>query len=300
MSGQPSVPVVRDATPADDDAVVAVHSRVYPHRLLSAGALARDREDRKADGHRVFVSEVDGRVAATAWVRLNRWTSEDGAVVFGVAVLPEYRRRGLGSALLQRIEAYRARVGGVLLTTDAIEAEGVAYAERRGFTAGRSSQIARCDLTRLPGPLPAPAGVRVVPLSEVEDLRAVYATDLVAVADKPGIVLPPYETWLEYMRDPLIDATASMVAFAGSTVVALAYLQRVDTRVSSPFTGTHPEHRGRGYATLVKSAGLHAAVRAGALTAYTGTDEENAPMRAVNRRLGYEAYVDQRLYRRVG
>ncbi|KPC92636.1 hypothetical protein ADL27_23995 [Streptomyces sp. NRRL F-6602] len=53
-------------------------------------------------------------------------------------------------------------------------------------------------------------------------------------------------------------------------------------------TGTLREYRGRGLASLAKTATLHKARAAGLREAFTGNDAENAPMLAVNRKFGYE------------
>ena len=52
-------------------------------------------------------------------------------------------------------------------------------------------------------------------------------------------------------------------------------------------TASRREARGRGLATLVKSAALRTMAVAGVRSAATVNDDENGPMLAVNRRVGY-------------
>jgi GNAT superfamily N-acetyltransferase len=52
-------------------------------------------------------------------------------------------------------------------------------------------------------------------------------------------------------------------------------------------TGTMPQARGRGLATAVKLASLRWAAANGITSVWTTNDETNAPMLAVNGRLGY-------------
>jgi RimJ/RimL family protein N-acetyltransferase len=54
------------------------------------------------------------------------------------------------------------------------------------------------------------------------------------------------------------------------------------------FTGTLREYRGRGLALAVKLATTHWAAGHGITQISTDNDERNAPMLAINRRLGYE------------
>ena len=54
------------------------------------------------------------------------------------------------------------------------------------------------------------------------------------------------------------------------------------------FTGTGREYRGRGLALAVKLASTRWAREHGITQIVTTNDETNAPMLAINRRLGYE------------
>ena len=56
-------------------------------------------------------------------------------------------------------------------------------------------------------------------------------------------------------------------------------------------TGVLREHRNRGLATLMKRCGLARAAKAGITRAITQNDDSNAPMLAINRRLGYEPFA---------
>ncbi len=52
-------------------------------------------------------------------------------------------------------------------------------------------------------------------------------------------------------------------------------------------TAVRPAWRGRGIATALKRATIAWAMEHGVEGLETGNDEENAPMRAINRTLGY-------------
>jgi RimJ/RimL family protein N-acetyltransferase len=53
------------------------------------------------------------------------------------------------------------------------------------------------------------------------------------------------------------------------------------------FTGTMPGYRGRGLALAVKLGSIHWAAERGVTSMVTRNDDVNAPMLAINRRLGY-------------
>jgi len=292
--------------PADEDdyqGIADVHAVVFPYMLMSAESLAHTVKSGAADSPALWVAEDGGRVVGTAFASFARWSSTENAVGMQLAVLPDFRRRGIGSALLARIEEHHAAIGGSTLGSHTGGDEGLDFAVKRDFTAGRTGRISRASLDAIPAARPIPDGVEVRPLSEVDDWRAVYDTDVAALADLPGsspLVPPAFERWrAEILDDPRMDTATSTIALHGETVAALAYLYRVGGRVYSNFTGTHPGYRGRGLAMLVKSHSLHAARRAGVIEAFTINDSENAAMLAVNGKLGYEGFMEQRSVKRA-
>ena len=69
---------------------------------------------------------------------------------------------------------------------------------------------------------------------------------------------------------------------------AAAILREVDdARAQHGFTGTRRDYRGRGLATVVKCVALRSAAARGVTRVTTSNAEENAAMRAVNRKLGF-------------
>ncbi|MEV0651205.1 GNAT family N-acetyltransferase [Phytomonospora sp. NPDC050363] len=299
----PDHPLVRPATPADYPGMADVQSVVAPFLLISAESLAHYAKVNEGDSPLQVVAELDGRVVGVAVASLSRFSSREGAVGGLISVLPEYRRRGIGSALLERIEGHHAAIGGSTLSSHSVDADGLGFAVKRGFAAGRTGRISRASLDAIPAPAAVPEGIEIRTLSEVDDWRALYETDVAALVDIPSntpMVPPTYERWHgEILADPRMSTATSVVALDGKTVAALAYLYRVDGRVYSNFTGTHPGYRGRGLAMLVKSHSLHAAREAGVTEAFTINDAENAPMLAVNTKLGYVAFAEQRAVKRA-
>lgn len=294
--------IVRDAIPADHEAMAEVYRSCHPALLVSAASIAHAAKAFADAGLGEFVAESGGRVVGVAAGWLNTWSAEEGAVAVDVAVLPEFWRRSIGSLLMERIERHVGDLGGKVASANAESPGGIAFAARHGFAAGRVARLSRCDLGGSAPAVEVPDGVRILRLSEVDDLRAVHESDSLAALDIPtdrAVVPPAYERWkAQLLDDPRLDHDLSVVAFVGETVGAMAYIQRVGDRVHSPFTGTHPEFRGRGLATLLKSHALHAAREAGATEAFTSNDAKNVPMLAVNERLGYEPFLERTSLRR--
>ena len=100
-------------------------------------------------------------------------------------------------------------------------------------------------------------------------------------------------------RSPLIDLEASVVVFEDDEPVALAWLysDRQGQRAETLMAATRRDRRGRGLATLAKIESSRRAAALGVGRIVTGNDLDNAPMLAINQKLGFvesevaESYV---------
>lgn len=113
--------MVRKATPADVDAILAVVN-TNTDRLL-----ARDRDEIASLLESFWVAEVDGRVVGCSCLEIY---SPKIAELRSLAVLPEFRGRGLGAALTEAaVEHARQRgIPQVLVVTSNRE-----FFEQRNF-----------------------------------------------------------------------------------------------------------------------------------------------------------------------
>jgi len=87
----------------------------------------------------------------------------------------------------------------------------------------------------------------------------------------------------------LIDLDASVVVLEHDAPVALAWLvsDREGRRAEMLMTATRRDRRGRGLATLARTASARRADELGITRIVTGNDRGNAPMLAINRKLGF-------------
>ena len=85
----------------------------------------------------------------------------------------------------------------------------------------------------------------------------------------------------------------------GSPVGMTCYASDRGNRMESAMTGVLPEYRGRGRAGYAKTVALHLARDRGIRRAYTGNHGDNAPMLAINRRLGYGLVAVEATYSRT-
>ena len=126
--------------------------------------------------------------------------------------------------------------------------------------------------------------------------QKLYRVDATATLDEPGggtWDAMTYEHWLtHFWGSPDVDLDASAAALLDGEVASLTWLRtdRESGRATNAGTGTHPDHRGRGLALAAKRASLIRAAELGITAVYTGNDITNAPMQAINRKLGYEPF----------
>ncbi len=130
--GPADMSAIREYRPEDveevEECIVELqdHERRIDEKLADGRTIAKQYlQDMLArcdetDG-KVFVAEVDGRLAGFVSVRarvLKRQLEEreyEYAYIADLVVLPQYRGRGLGRALLQRAEDYAVQQGATLL-----------------------------------------------------------------------------------------------------------------------------------------------------------------------------------------
>jgi GNAT superfamily N-acetyltransferase len=271
------VELIREANPS---AAISVESWRQRERAVPARAEARG-----------WVEESDGVLAgyAEAWRAFFGTDSRTGFVK--VTVVETHRRRGIGTALFETASAHVTALDVDNILTNFHENDaGIAFASELGFRPVRAEAEAVLD----------PRTVRETPDSAVDlrpvrnvDPRLVHAVDLEATLDMPStepIEDIPYDEWEQHvLQHPLFTTEGSFVAMVGDVAAAVSLLT-FDTetgRAHNMFTGTLRAYRGRGLGLAVKLASIHWAAGHGATMMATHNDETNAPMLAINRRLGY-------------
>jgi GNAT superfamily N-acetyltransferase len=250
----------------------------------------------------------DDEIVAWAFAHRRWWRASDTAYVW-VGVLPRARGRGIGGRLYELAEDHVAALRVDRLHADAVgDAAGEAFLRRHSFVQARTIVISAVDPRSVDfGELEARrahgerAGYRLVPYEQV-DLERLFRVDVEAANDAPGGDAPhehTFEEWREeLLGQPDLTHEGSFAVLAGDEPVAYSALtvDRTSARGRNEGTGTARAHRGRGLATLAKLAQLRWAAEHGVERVITDNDAQNAPMLAINRRLGYEPFVERRVF----
>ncbi len=287
--------MIREGTLADAAGVAELLSLVTPE-FLSTEASVRHMwsTDSPASRRRWWCVEDEGAIVGWASLGFVVETSEEGVGWVAVSVHPQHRGRGLGSMLLEEALEHAATIEARKLHAwSRADDATVAFVRAHGFEQTNSSDLLVLDPRAVSAPEPPP-GIELLPFAAfVDDPSPIHRVDELSMIDEPGEITfddVPYDYWLgHFWANPLLDHDASMVAIVDGTPAAVTSIlvDRESGRATNNGTGTLPEYRGRGLAMLAKRASLTRAAELGVTAVYTGNDVTNAPMQAINRKLGY-------------
>jgi GNAT superfamily N-acetyltransferase len=287
---------VRPGTIDDAPAVSSVLNAVEEDRVLTVEGLTHFMRTVPERARRAFwAGEVGGTLVAWGAAGLTWESTRDDDGYASLVVHPEHRRQGLGNAIWELLDAHLESIGAARVSvTGQDEPDAHRFARARGFRETFRIRTSRLELASLQPPPELPEGIELRPFSSyAEDPRPVYELDLVLAQDIPldqPIGEVEWDEWIErYWRHPMVNHDCSLVLLVDGVPVSYTLVATAAEtgRANTGMTGTLREHRGRGYAELVKRHSLACCASLGLTVAFTENDETNAPMLAVNTRLGY-------------
>lgn len=234
-------------------------------------------------------------------------SSIPGCLYAMARVVPERRRSGIGTALYAALSEHARRIGLRELVGRVHDGDhdSLDFVRKRGFREiSRECRVA-LELAGAGDPSTPPPGVEIVSLADRPDLvRSAYGVERESVPDIPAeehLVPRPFEKWFaETLDGPGALPAGTFVALAEGDVVGYAGLTALDgtpRTAENLLTAVRGRWRGRGIATALKRAQIAWAREAGFERIVTSNDEANAPMRAVNAKLGYRPEPDSILLR---
>ena len=277
---------IRIVKPEDAGAVVRMANRIDTTSLQTAQTFRALLERGAPEGTERLVAEVDGAIVAWAPSGVHA----DGSGWLWIGVDTAHRQQGIGTALYDRIEA---RLGARLLRTSANDADGRGFLERRGFVRANVLSLLALNLehTELPEPTAETLPLRAVEIGSIRTLYSEGHDDVASASPRAPFTDESFQR--EVVDAELVDRDVSSIVVEHGAPVAftLVLANHEDGRAETQMTTVRRDRRGRGLAFAVKVGSLHRARAAGLRTMLTANDLGNAPMLAVNRKLGFEASV---------
>jgi GNAT superfamily N-acetyltransferase len=259
--------------------------------------------------HLSLVAEDDnGRMIGCSQVSHSPGWMKPGQFWANTVVDKDLWGRGVGSALYKGVEDFALSRGANTINAFIRDdlPQSLEFTRHRGFQMdrhifGSSLDVGSLDATRFSGTAEKArdAGIRFASLTDFSldddtrhrlyDLETTVRRDIPGRADWPA---PPYE---QYNHITFAVSTfrpeCYLLAIDGDRWVGLcasAYCETGDARyLYHKITGVLREYRGRGIATALKLLAVETARDLGASFIRTENDSENAPMLAINRKMGF-------------
>ena len=303
---------------ADREPIVAAgNSEKHPmeHESAAEWRFWEQRVDDPAR-KRVTITTDGGAIVGTANIAVGMMARPDGAQFVSVTVFKDHRRKGIGSALLDGLEAEakRRRVARLLSGASAARPFALEFAQKRGYSEiGRRimsyRELASYEPQRWQDALDRVAreGVAFRTFAEIvagkDDeaqegfWRALWEAEGPMWDDIPFSTPTPHWPYDRFhklaVENPQIRRDLSLVAYHGGTIAGYTMTGASGEKDGDTYmTGVAREYRGRGIAMALKVDVLARAKAAGLRAMKTVNDEPNKAMRGVNIKLGYQPVPD--------
>ncbi|MCB0085885.1 MAG: GNAT family N-acetyltransferase [Caldilineaceae bacterium] len=287
------------------DALATFLNHFEPDPIGAADIREWDRRNVDNILRRTVVRTDGGAVIGYSVALQGPWNQPDEFYLW-VGVDAQHRRQGIGQRLYDHGLEFIRSHSGTAITSEVGEdqADGLHFAKAHGFTQLRHTFQSRVDLadfdeTAFAGLVDAAQAksIRFYTMADVADTaearRALYDINRCVSLQDPGSggMFPTFE---EFNRDvfaaPWYRAAGQFLAADGERIVgmcAVGYFQESNSMYNM-MTGVDETYRGRGIAQALKVLALRWAKAYGADYIRTNNNSENAPMLAINRKLGYE------------
>jgi GNAT superfamily N-acetyltransferase len=292
--------------PQDYPQIAALLNTVWPEPVTAA-MMVEWLERKPADQVEVWQVAVTpaGQIIGYAEVIRQPWKPA-GHVWLWIVVDPAWRNQGIGQRLYDQAVIAAQTLGATTLLSNAYEAQptGWRFAEKQGFVIERrefesSLDLSSFDEQSFAGVVGAVAttGIRFASLAALGDTdatrRQFYALNRATTLDVPGSdgTFPSFEQSMQWHFQASWFLPAGLIfALDGDMFVGFCLVgYYVESNSMFNFmTGVNRAYRGRHIALALKLLAIRFAKAYGAAYIRTGNDSENAPMLAINRKLGYQ------------
>ncbi len=296
---------IRTAIPEQDFDMVAEILSLAEHELVTKEQLLENQKHVPIGQIQYqIVAEMDSKIIGYGTVFHTPWM-KDNRFLVKVWTHLDQQNKGIGKQLYDTAFAFAQSNGGQTFESNVFDNEphSLRFAETRGFKIQRHLFESVIDLTtfdasRFDGVIESvkQSGIRLFSLAEVgntpENLRKLWEVNYATYMDDPGTTgtFPNFDEFQKMtIESPWFNPEGQFLAADGDTYVGLAAIRHYPEKESfyNMMTGVIPAYRGRKIALALKLMTIKYAQQHNGKTMTTDNDSQNAPMLAINRKLGY-------------
>jgi GNAT superfamily N-acetyltransferase len=302
--------LIRAFDARDYDSLVRVSNASFPDHPRTAEEWSY--EDGRLDRSRYHLErhvgvDARGEIVGHAGLGHMLWNFHPHKYWAEVCVHPLHRRRGIGQALWARLAASLRVRGAHVARTEVREShtDGVQFAQHRGFVEVMRRWESRLSIAGFNFDRFQPAldrvlasGVKITTLTherarDGENLQRIYEMDQEICRDEPLVDAYTPIDFTTYLAHTVTSPIALNDAFFVATVdggyagVSVLYKVPAGDWLRQGLTGVRRPFRGRGLATALKLKTIAYAQAYGAREIRTWNAINNAPMVAINEKLGF-------------
>jgi len=298
--------IIRPFNIEDLGAIVKVQNVCAPVHKVGLGEMQRDMETLAPELQRIiFVAASGQEIIGFCSAQRQAGTYHPRKFMLELGVSLDFRRKGIGSALYDAMTSHLQPFSVISLSVQVAESDvgSVKFATDRGFAEQKRDFVSELSVPSFDMSLfveskakMAEQGVEIRCFDELDspDFRRTWYDLFCEVRQDVPRSEPPTPITFEFfdeqvINEPDLARTATLFAFKDGQCIGFTggFHDKDNSLLDQWLTAVKREYRGLGVAFALKTFQIAATKELGIATIKTDNDARNAPMLAINGRLGF-------------